>query len=135
MDETLTIAKLAALLDIFQSPLSAEECWETAVTSSEGSVGEFERQSPILEHQVFNSYHSEHLLTRYMKRLENKVRQDSYDETKRCELKNIRIFFVSAPPPPRTLCTPQLQIMLLHVKSFCKNMARASRGRGDGGCK
>ena len=78
MDETLTMDKLAAVLDIFHSPLSAEECWKeaTVATSSPSlhwAMGGFERESEILTHKVFNSYHSEHLLTRYLKKLENKV--------------------------------------------------------------
>ena len=34
--------------------------------------GKFKRESPYLTHSVFNDYHSEALLVRYMKMLENK---------------------------------------------------------------
>ena len=75
MDETLTPKKLDAILKIFGSALSMKECW--AAVSSENVFNKatemFGRQSEILTHDVFNSYHSEHLLTRYMKKLENKV--------------------------------------------------------------
>ncbi len=33
-------------------------------------VGAFARQSPYLTHHIFNTYHSEHELMRYAKRLE-----------------------------------------------------------------
>ncbi len=32
----------------------------------------FERKQPFLEHEIFNNYHSEHEMLRYIKRLENK---------------------------------------------------------------
>lgn len=38
----------------------------------DGGVGPFTRSSPFLQQPVFNSYHSEHELLRYLKRLENR---------------------------------------------------------------
>jgi len=35
-------------------------------------VGNFKRTTPFLEHEIFNLYHSEHEMLRYLKRLENK---------------------------------------------------------------
>ena len=36
------------------------------------SQGPFSRQTPFLTHPIFNMYHSEAQITRYLKRLENK---------------------------------------------------------------
>lgn len=35
-------------------------------------MGNFKRATPFLEHEIFNLYHSEHEMLRYLKRLENK---------------------------------------------------------------
>ena len=35
-------------------------------------MGNFKRTTPFLEHEIFNLYHSEHEMLRYLKRLENK---------------------------------------------------------------
>lgn len=37
-----------------------------------GGLGAFARTSPFLTHPVFNNYHNEHDMLRYLKRLENK---------------------------------------------------------------
>ncbi len=37
-------------------------------------LGEFARTSTFLQQPVFNSFHSEHEMLRYLKRIENKVR-------------------------------------------------------------
>ena len=41
-------------------------------TQVAGGVGAFARSSPYLQQPVFNTYHSEHELLRYLKRLENR---------------------------------------------------------------
>ena len=38
----------------------------------EGGVGNFKRQSSFMQQPVFNSFHSEHEMLRYLKRLENR---------------------------------------------------------------
>ena len=75
MDETLTPSKLEAILKIFGSSLSMKDCWDAVSKDNvfNNANEKFGRQSEILTHEVFNAYHSEHLLTRYMKKLENKV--------------------------------------------------------------
>ncbi|MCQ6483211.1 hypothetical protein NPN19_25600, partial [Vibrio parahaemolyticus] len=52
---------------------SAELVAEGMGEERRGLLGSsFKRTSPFLTHQVFNSYHSETNLVRYMKKLENK---------------------------------------------------------------
>ena len=36
------------------------------------SLGEFKRSTPYLQSPIFNLYHSEHEMLRYLKRLENR---------------------------------------------------------------
>lgn len=38
----------------------------------DGTFGEFQRSSKFLQAAIFNSYHSEHEMLRYLKRLENR---------------------------------------------------------------
>ena len=72
LDETVSISDLNDILSIF-----AAACGRTAprltgerVMASKART-EF-RQSPILTHPVFNSHHSETLMMRYIKKLENR---------------------------------------------------------------
>ncbi|EDM13111.1 glycine decarboxylase (predicted), isoform CRA_a [Rattus norvegicus] len=73
LDETVTEKDLDDLLWIFGCESSTELVAEGMGEEWRGLLGSsFKRTSPFLTHQVFNSYHSETNLVRYMKKLENK---------------------------------------------------------------
>ncbi|GAB1302317.1 Glycine dehydrogenase (decarboxylating), mitochondrial [Apodemus speciosus] len=73
LDETVTEKDLDDLLWTFGCESSAELVAEGMGEERRGLLGSsFKRTSPFLTHQVFNSYHSETNLVRYMKKLENK---------------------------------------------------------------
>ncbi|GFG33833.1 hypothetical protein Cfor_11037 [Coptotermes formosanus] len=73
LDETVRIQDVEDLLWVFGSRLSAEEI-AASCNLNQGSIfqSSFRRTSPYLTHPVFNSYHSETRIVRYMKTLENK---------------------------------------------------------------
>lgn len=72
-DETTTLKDVDDLFEIFGVKNSATEVIENernriySITNSP-----FKRTTPYLEHPVFNTYHSETKIVRYMKSLENK---------------------------------------------------------------
>ncbi|XP_052278275.1 glycine dehydrogenase (decarboxylating), mitochondrial-like isoform X2 [Dreissena polymorpha] len=74
LDETVERHDIEDLLDIFGSPDSlakiAEDLGEKPQHSIENT--KFRRTSDFLTHAVFNTYHSETDIVRYMKQLENK---------------------------------------------------------------
>uniref|UniRef100_A0A2K6PYC7 Glycine cleavage system P protein n=3 Tax=Cercopithecidae TaxID=9527 RepID=A0A2K6PYC7_RHIRO len=73
LDETVNEKDLDDLLWIFGCESSAELVAESMGEECRGIPGSmFKRTSPFLTHQVFNSYHSETNIVRYMKKLENK---------------------------------------------------------------
>ncbi|KAG9354153.1 hypothetical protein JZ751_012277 [Albula glossodonta] len=73
LDETVTERDLDDLLWVFGCESSAELVAEKMNARTYGIQGTpFKRTSPYLSHPVFNSYHSETNIVRYMKRLENK---------------------------------------------------------------
>uniref|UniRef100_A0A8C4I4A9 glycine dehydrogenase (aminomethyl-transferring) n=1 Tax=Dicentrarchus labrax TaxID=13489 RepID=A0A8C4I4A9_DICLA len=73
LDETVTERDLDDLLWVFGCESSAELIAEKMGERVKGVMGSpFKRTSKFLSHQVFNSYHSETNIVRYMKRLENK---------------------------------------------------------------
>uniref|UniRef100_A0A2R8ZDA7 Glycine cleavage system P protein n=1 Tax=Pan paniscus TaxID=9597 RepID=A0A2R8ZDA7_PANPA len=73
LDETVNEKDLDDLLWIFVCESSAELVAESMGEECRGIPGSvFKRTSPFLTHQVFNSYHSETNIVRYMKKLENK---------------------------------------------------------------
>ncbi|KAJ6668181.1 hypothetical protein lerEdw1_015558 [Lerista edwardsae] len=73
LDETVTEKDLDDLLWVFGCESSAELVAESMGEETRGILGTaFKRTSKFLTHQVFNSYHSETNIVRYMKRLENK---------------------------------------------------------------
>ncbi|KAF5912782.1 hypothetical protein HPG69_007772 [Diceros bicornis minor] len=73
LDETVNEKDLDDLLWIFGCESSAELVAESMGEERRGIPGTaFKRTSPFLTHQVFNSYHSETNIVRYMKKLENK---------------------------------------------------------------
>ncbi len=76
LDETCEIEDLYHLINIFveakNGKLSQEEI-EEIMNSVEMEFPEsLQRQTDFLQHEVFNKYHTEHELLRYIKRLENK---------------------------------------------------------------
>uniref|UniRef100_A0A6Q2XG81 glycine dehydrogenase (aminomethyl-transferring) n=1 Tax=Esox lucius TaxID=8010 RepID=A0A6Q2XG81_ESOLU len=73
LDETVTERDLDDLLWVFGCESSAELIAEKMGERVKGIMGSpFKRTSKYLSHTVFNSYHSETNIVRYMKRLENK---------------------------------------------------------------
>lgn len=76
LDETTTRAKMAGLFDILLGEghgLNVGELDDQIVASGHSSIpASLVRQSAILTHPVFNSYHSETEMLRYIKKLENK---------------------------------------------------------------
>ncbi|MBI2892517.1 MAG: aminomethyl-transferring glycine dehydrogenase [Deltaproteobacteria bacterium] len=73
LDETVARADLRALFEAFaggKSPGFTAE--ELAASVDSAAPAAFARSSAFLTHSVFNRYHSEHELTRYLKRLENR---------------------------------------------------------------
>lgn len=68
LDETTTLDDLQNLFNVFTGKTVD---WQT-LNSPSLIPQQLQRQSPFLEHAVFNSYHSETEMLRYLKRLENK---------------------------------------------------------------
>lgn len=72
LDEATTANEIKTLGATFANVVGKDTeavNWEEATLKI---TGKFERNSPYLEHEIFNSFHSETELMRYMKRLENK---------------------------------------------------------------
>ena len=68
-DETKTVADVADLLDLFGITVDLEAIADTLeITWPEQLI----RQTPYLTHPVFNTYHTEHGMLRYLKSLEEK---------------------------------------------------------------
>ncbi|HEX8946378.1 MAG TPA: aminomethyl-transferring glycine dehydrogenase [Gemmatimonadaceae bacterium] len=73
LDETVTPADVNDLLEIFATGKGAAPKFETLSKSVDARYDErFARTTPFLTHAVFNSYHSETEMLRYLKRLESK---------------------------------------------------------------
>jgi glycine dehydrogenase len=69
LDESTTLDDVQTLLDVFGAAGNAQ----SLLTTARGGIVEgLRRTSSYLTHPVFNSYHTEHEMLRYMKRLENK---------------------------------------------------------------
>ncbi|SMC21329.1 glycine dehydrogenase [Andreprevotia lacus DSM 23236] len=68
-DETTTRADVAALWQVFGVSADVEKLDADAASLIPAAL---QRTSAFLTHPVFNSYHTEHEMLRYMKRLENK---------------------------------------------------------------
>jgi glycine dehydrogenase len=73
LDETTTIQEVSQILTVFSTsetlPFSLDQLLEAGDTAI---PTELQRQSPYLTHSVFQEYHSEHELLRYMYRLQSK---------------------------------------------------------------
>ncbi|QCK13546.1 aminomethyl-transferring glycine dehydrogenase [Mangrovivirga cuniculi] len=71
LDETTRLDDVNEILEVFahvrgKENITAEDSIEVAFPLG------LQRESSFLEHEVFNMYHAEHAMLRYMKRLENK---------------------------------------------------------------
>jgi glycine dehydrogenase len=73
LDETVTPADVDDLLAVFATGKGTAPNFETLSKSVDARYDErFARTTPFLTHPVFNSYHSETEMLRYLKRLESK---------------------------------------------------------------
>jgi glycine dehydrogenase len=73
LDETVTTADLRALLEVFGGPAGAKLELDTLARSAARSFpAPFARTSRYLTHPVFNSYHAEHEMLRYIRKLEGR---------------------------------------------------------------
>lgn len=72
LDQTTSIANLNAILAVFAQAAGKSAPTLVPVQVTTQSMHIKPRQSAILSHPVFNSYHSETEMMRYIKRLENK---------------------------------------------------------------
>jgi len=70
LDETTLIEDIGVLLYIFSSAINQENILEKDIPTTVYFDSSFKRTSPFLTHKVFNSYHTETELMRYIKRLE-----------------------------------------------------------------
>ena len=73
LDETVSVQDLAELVSVFAgSEVSEIEIDESALQEAAQFDTKFRRTSDFLTHPVFNRYHSEHEMLRYIQRLEEK---------------------------------------------------------------
>ena len=73
LDETVTPVDVNELLEIFASGHGkAPKCEELSASVDARYDERFARTTPFLTHEVFNSYHSETEMLRYLKRLETR---------------------------------------------------------------
>jgi glycine dehydrogenase len=73
LDETTTATDVDDLFEVFATGLGdAPKAGELATTVDARYDERFARTTPFLTHPVFNSYHSETEMLRYLKRLENR---------------------------------------------------------------
>ena len=76
LDETTTLEDIIDILRVFAEARDLEVHVEDIINIADNVElnwdEELIRKSDFLTHQVFNSYHSEHEMLRYLKRLENK---------------------------------------------------------------
>lgn len=72
LDETTSIADVDHLLKVLNGGKAAGFSAESLAESVESRLGNFKRNSKYLQQPIFNLYHSEHEMLRYLKRLENR---------------------------------------------------------------
>jgi glycine dehydrogenase len=73
LDETTTPRDVLDLLEVFHLGGSPVASFDELETEADSPYREpFRRESPFLGHEVFNRYHSEHELLRYLRRLESR---------------------------------------------------------------
>lgn len=72
-DETSEVKDVDTLLTVLNNGSSVDFTAESIAVSCDSPLtGSFQRRSSFLTQPVFNSYHSEHEMLRYLKRLENR---------------------------------------------------------------
>ena len=71
-DETVTEQDIAGLIEVFTGQKPEKESEALATDQEPGWRPFLTRTSPFLTHPVFNSYHTEHEMLRYLARLEKK---------------------------------------------------------------
>ncbi len=72
VDETTTLASVEKITGIFARTVGASRAFVAAADLALNWPAGWQRTSDFLTHPVFNSYHKEHEMLRYLKRLENK---------------------------------------------------------------
>lgn len=72
LNETTSIADLNSIVSVFAEASNKTFCSFTAVKVNEQIPNSLVRTSAFLQHEVFNCYHSESALMRYIKKLERK---------------------------------------------------------------
>ncbi|PWK18144.1 glycine dehydrogenase [Arcicella aurantiaca] len=73
LDETCTLEDVQNIISVFEKIGTAEVELSSLFDQVDYAFGKsFNRTSDFLTHPVFNSYHSEHEMLRYLKQLENK---------------------------------------------------------------
>ncbi len=70
LDETATAADVEELLEIFGGEKAAGLSAEALAAGADSGFAAHARESAFLTHPVFNSFHTEHEMLRYIKRLE-----------------------------------------------------------------
>jgi glycine dehydrogenase len=72
LDQTVEEQDLLDIISVFAEAVGSKQPAISGQRTSLISASSLKRQSPFLTHPVFNSYHSESDMMRYIKRLENK---------------------------------------------------------------
>jgi len=72
LDETTTLRDIGDLVDVFSQGKTAEEFETVAEMWTRAIPKELERRSSFLTHPVFNQYHSETEMLRYIRKLEGR---------------------------------------------------------------
>ena len=75
LDETTRLADVREILEVFAEAAGLNMFFNLAEASNSLELewpAALQRQSKYLEHPIFNRYHSEHEMLRYLKKLENK---------------------------------------------------------------
>ena len=72
LNETTSILHLNQIINVFATALEKPSITLTQLSSHSQLPTNLERQSTFLQHEVFNSHHSESQLMRYIKKLERK---------------------------------------------------------------
>jgi glycine dehydrogenase len=72
LDETATVSDVDSIADVFRSCMAPGMIAVTLNGQPSSWPSSLQRKTAYLTHPVFNRYHSEHEMLRYIKRLENK---------------------------------------------------------------
>ncbi|MBC2607784.1 aminomethyl-transferring glycine dehydrogenase [Pelagicoccus albus] len=72
LNETTTSSELSTLLSIFGIEVTVSELTDLALKFNQTGPSPLDRECNYLTHPVFNSYHTETEMLRYLKRLENR---------------------------------------------------------------